>query len=121
MPLPVVVPAGRDTPVAKIAIERLQEYAAATAEVIYVAPNTTEKPKNGLTILLGSAADSQELQRAWAGHPSAKWSRARPDCAMVEPRLRVVHRGLALTARVSSGRDSRRTRVGSRSGEPCSD
>lgn len=77
--LRIVIPAGRDLPIAQIAIDRLQEYAGTSVQVTYGSAATIADDKAGATILLGLAKDSSELQRAWASHPSAK-----PDSYLVK-------------------------------------
>lgn len=64
-----IVPcAGEQASVTKLTVARLQEYGGFKVQ----AAQTADRATNSLTILLGSAKDSPELQRQWAAHTSAK-------------------------------------------------
>lgn len=61
---------GEKTPASRMAVDRLQEYGGFEADVIYGSESVTEG-KAGLTIVLGSANESTELQALWERHPTA--------------------------------------------------
>lgn len=76
--LHIVIPAGPAMPVAKIAVERLQEYSGTSVQVSHGSSVAPAGPDT-LTIVLGAASDSAELQRIWTAHPAA-----RPDSYLIK-------------------------------------
>ncbi len=70
--LRMVVPAGREMPVAKLCLDRLEEYAAATVQVAYGSAGVSRDAATGPMIYLGSINDAPTLQGAWAAHAGAR-------------------------------------------------
>jgi len=68
----VVIPAGKETSTARIAIARLQDYGAFRAEIGDSLFLSAAPGNYALTILLGSAKDSSQLQGQWAAYPGAR-------------------------------------------------